>query len=437
MKVVIIGLGTAAFSAMLAIKKLDRSAQITVIDKKSFDLQHSCGLPYALEGKVKLEQLEHSIGADKMNIKVLSECEAVKIDKNSKEIIYKSLKDNSESKVNYDKLLLDLGSVPFFPPIEGLKDNENVFVIKNSSDIKDINKKIKQSKTAAVIGAGAIGMETAYALTKKGLKVTIIEALSCLFPRAIDPDISSILETYLKENKIDILLNQKITKIDKNSIKLADKDLKADIIVSATGVRPNIKLAFELGLKTSQYGIIVDEHMQAAKDIYAAGDCIEATNLITGNKFESQLASTAYKQGTVAGENIVCKSSTYKGSISTFASVIGDIEIACAGLNFHYAKESGFDFVIGKSISSDKPEWFEDSNKITLKLLADKKTRKILGVQAIGKNSSQRINVASTAITAGMTLDDLSNVELSYCPAVSQTYDVLHQAVDLALRKIK
>ena len=437
MKVVIIGLGTAAFSSMLAIKKLDKTADITVIDKKPFDLQHSCGLPYALEGKVALEKLEHSIRADRMNIKILSECEAINIDKNNKEVEYTNLKDNSQSKLNYDKLLLDLGSEPFFPLIEGLKDNENVFVVKNSSDVKKINNKLKSAKTAAVIGAGAIGIETAYALMKKGLKVTIVEALSRLFPRTIDSDISLILEEYLKSQGIDVLLNQKISKIDTNKISIADKGLTVDIIICATGVRPNIKLAHDLGLKTSQYGIIVDKHMHSTKDIYAAGDCIEATNIITGNKFESQLATTAYKQGTIAGENIAGKKTEYKGSISTFASAIGDTEIACTGLNSYYAKEAGFDIVIGKSIATDKPEWFGEQEKITLKILTDKKTKKILGAQAIGKNSSSRINVVSTAIAARMTLDNLSNVELGYCPAVSQTYDVLHQAVDLALRKIK
>ncbi|MCK5282884.1 MAG: FAD-dependent oxidoreductase [Nanoarchaeota archaeon] len=438
MNIVIIGLGTAAFAALLAIRKIDRNAKITIIDKKPFDLLHSCGLPYALEGKIKLEELEHSISADKMNIKLLSESEAVKIDRKNNEIEYVTLKDNSSSKISFDKLLLDFGSVPFLPPVEGLKDNENVFVIKNSSDIREISSQIKKSKTAAVIGAGAIGLETAFALMKKGLKVTVIEALSCLFPRAIDPDISANLESYLKEEGIDILLNKKIKKINGKNILLDEKTIKADIIICATGVRPNIKLAFESGLKTSEFGIIVDKYMQtSAKEIYAAGDCIEAANLITKKKFESQLATTAYKQGTIAGENIAGKKSGYKGSISTFASVVGETEIACTGLNSYYAKQAGFDVVIGKSISTDKPEWFGDNEKIILKILADKKTQKIIGAQAIGRNAAGRINVISTAIAAGMTLKDLSNVELGYCPALSQAYDILHQAVDLALRRIR
>ena len=438
MKIVIVGLGTGAFSAILAIKKLDKSAEITVIDKKIFDLQHSCGLPYAIEGRISLESLEHSIGADKMNITILSECEVVNIDKNSKELEYTNLKDNSQSKLSYDKLLLDTGSVPFFPQIEGMKDNKNVFVVKDSSDVRKINDKIKNSVSASVIGAGAIGLETAYALSKQKLEVTIIESLSSLFPRAIDPDISKILEEYLSDTGIKIMLHSEILKIEKDKIILKDKEIKSDLIVCATGVRPNISLAFDAGIKTSKFGIVVNKHMQtSSNDIYAAGDCIEATNIITGHKFESQLATTAYKQGTIAGENIAGKRIQYKGSISTFASVIGNLEVACTGLNSHYAREYGFDFVTGKSISFDRPEWFGEDRKVIMKIIVDKKSQKLIGAQAIGKNAASRINVASTAIAADMTLTDLSNVELSYCPAVSNTYDVLHQAVDIASRKIK
>jgi NADH oxidase (H2O2-forming) len=242
----------------------------------------------------------------------------------------------------------------------------------------------------------------------------------------------------LKQNGINILLDQKIGKVNGKEIILSDQSVKSDIIICAAGVRPSIKLAFEAGLKTSKFGVIVDKNcMTSEKDIYASGDCIEATNLINGEKFESQLATTAYKQGTIVGENISCKKSTYEGSISTFASVIGDMEIACTGLNTYYAEQSKIEVLSGKSVSSDKPEWFEEPKKVTLKVLADKKTNKIIGAQAVGKNASSRINVVSTAISAGLTLNDLSKIELTYCPAISQTYDVLLQAVDLALRKIR
>jgi NADH oxidase (H2O2-forming) len=434
MRIVIIGLGTAAFAAILAIRKLDRTSDITVIDKKHFDLQHSCGLPYVLEGKFPVEKLEHSIGADMMKVNIFHNSDAIKIISGSKEVEYS--KDNIISKIRYDRLLLDTGSLPYTPLIDGIEENQNVYKLKSTEDVKNILNAIKKAKSAAVIGAGAIGIETAYALSKRGLNVTIIEALSCLFPRAIDADMSTVLEEYLKQTGITVLLNQKIKKIHGKKI-ICDKEIDADIIISAVGVRPNIKLAFDAGIKTSKFGLIVDENMETSiQDIYAAGDCVEAINLINSQKFESQLATTAYKQGTVAGENISGKPSRYKGSISTFASVIGNMEIACTGLNSFYAKEAGIDFVIGKSTSSDKPEWFSPEEKITLKILANKGTGKIIGCQAIGKNAFLSVNIVSTAISAGMVLKDLSNVELAYCPAVSQTYGVLHQAVDLAIRKI-
>ncbi|MBD3164290.1 NAD(P)-binding protein [Candidatus Woesearchaeota archaeon] len=436
MKIVIAGLGTAAFAALLAVKKNSSNAEITIIDKKKFDLQHSCGLPYALEKKVGLERLEHSINSEGMNVKILHECEALNINKKDKKLEYRSLKDGSKSSAEYDKLLLAAGSEPFFPAVPGLMENSTA--ISTTGDIRALEECLAKARKAVIIGAGAVGLETAYALKKRGLSVAIVEALSCLFPRAIDSDISSQLEEYIKAQGIGVFLNSKVDKVEKGKVLLQKGQINTDIIIAAAGVRPGIKLVQDAGLKLSKFGIAVDKHMRtSAKDIYAAGDCTEATNIITKKKFESQLATTAYRQGTIAGENITGKRSEYDGSISCFASVIGEKEIASVGLNSHYAEEAGFKLVTGKSIAADRPEWFGKQEKVMVKILADKKTRKIIGCQAIGKNASKRIDIVSTSIRAGMTLQQLGNVEFSYCPAVSQPYDVLHQAVDFALRKIK
>ena len=321
---------------------------------------------------------------------------------------------------------MDLGSNPFFPPVTGI---ENSFTVYNTTDIRKLDNSIKKSKTAAVIGAGAIGLETAHALKHKGYDVTVVEAMPTLLPKAIDSDMSSVLE---RELDLNILLNSKVEKVENNKVFVGSKQIEADLIISATGVRPNIELAEKAGLKVSKNGIIVNEHLQTSdKDIYAAGDCAEIANLITGQKFPGQLASTAYKQGTIVGMNISDKESKYKGTISTFVSVIGNIEIASTGIN---SVQAG-DIIVGKSHSTDKPGWYDDKDKLTVKIIADKQG-KILGAQAVGKNAYMRINVVSTAIAAGMSLKQLSEVELAYCPAVSQTYDVLQQAVDFALRRL-
>ena len=433
MNVVIIGLGTASFAAMLAIKKYDRIAKITVIDKKEYDLLHACGLPFAIEGKVKLDDLKHSIDAKRMGINVILKAEVLKLNPGKKEIEY--IVDGKNKTATYDKLLLDTGSVPYIPAIKGLK--ENSLIVRTPKDVKSILNKAKQAKNVVIIGAGAIGIETAYALKKHCKSVRIIESLSSLFPRAFDPDTSLLIEEYLRQAGILVNLNEQIKWVEKNKIQ-AEKSYEADLIICATGVRPNIRLAFDATIKTSQFGISVDKHMQTSiKDIYAAGDCTESWNKVTGKKFESQLATTAYKQGTIAGSNIAKKKIEYNGSISTFASVIGNLEVAATGLNSYYAEDSGIAIVSAKALSIDKPEWFKDTHRVVVKIIADKKTKRIVGAQAIGHNASSRINVVSTAISAKMTLNDLSAVELTYCPALSQTYDVLHQAVDIALRKIK
>ena len=425
MKIVIIGLGTAGFAAALAIKKKDRKAGITFIDNKPYDLLHCCGLPYALEGKLKIGNLKHGIGAERMDIDVISKAEVEDVDAKNKKITYN--KNNKNEDISYDKLIITTGASPFMP-IEGAKGN--VFTLSSAEDAEAIEKAIKNAKTAAIIGAGAIGLETAYALNKRGLKVVVIEMLSSLFPRAIDKDMSEILEEYLEKQGIRLLLNKKIEKIGKNKLILKNQQIEADLIIAAAGVKPNIELAKKAGIKTEK-GIVVNDKLECAKDIYAAGDCIQTKSLINQDPYLAQTATTAYKQGTIAGINSVGGNEAYKGALSTFVSVIGDLEVAATGFNSHFAKDA----VSSKAKSKNKPEWFPGAADLTVKIIADKKG-KILGAQAVGKDAAPRINIISTAIKSDMSLKELSEVELAYCPAVSQTYDVLQQAADLLIRRL-
>lgn len=183
-KIVIIGLGTAGFAAALEIKKKDRKSEITIIDKKDFDLLHSCGLPYFLERKVdSLSKLKHDIKAGMMGINIMHNSKATKIDTEKKAVFYE--KDNEKKEIAYDKLIISTGSCPFIPPIDGIKGNNGVFTVSSSSDTEKLDNSIEKSKTAIIIGAGAIGLETAYALKKRGLDVTIIDMLDSAFPKQL------------------------------------------------------------------------------------------------------------------------------------------------------------------------------------------------------------------------------------------------------------
>jgi len=417
-KIVIIGLGAAGFGAALAAKKQDRNAEITIIDEKDF-LMHQCGLPFALEGEIKdISDLKHKINFERMGINSLNNCKVDNIDFNKRIVYY-----NKKEKIDYDKLIIATGSKPFIPPV---KTDNKIFTVHNIEDTKELENNIKKGEKAIIVGASAVGLETAAALKKKGMDVKVIDMLPSTFPKSIDKDISEILEEKLKEKGIKLELGKKVTEIKEKAL-----------VVMATGVLPNITFLEGTLIKINKFGIEVNERMETSvKDVYAAGDCCCVKSLINKEKTPSQLANNAYKEGTIAGINVAGGNTAYKGILNTFASVIDDIEIAATGFNSFFADFYKIKTVIGKAKGKNKPEWFGSAKELTVKLIADEKG-KIIGGQAIGEGAKERINIISTAIKAGFTLKDISELELAYCPAVSDYYDVLVMAAELGLRKIQ
>ena len=422
-KIVIIGLGAAGFGAALAAKKQDRNAEITILDNKDFDLMHQCGLPFVLEGKIKdFSNLKYSINADKMGIKLLGNCLVNKLEFNEKNIHFLNKKNNKNEIINYDKLIIASGSKPFIPPI---KTNNKIFTVHNMEDTKDLEKNIKKGEKAIIIGAGAIGLETAVALKKKGMNVMVMDMLPSTFPKAIDKDMSEILEEKLKEKGIKIELGKKIEEIKEKAL-----------VVMATGVKPNIDFLINSGIKINKFGIEVNEKMETSvRDVYAAGDCCCVKSLINKQEMPSQLANNAYMEGTIAGINAAGGNKGYNGILNTFVSLIDDIEVAATGFNSFFADYYKIKTITGKAKGKSRPEWFGASEELTVKIIANEKG-KIIGGQAVGDGAKERINIISTAIKAGFGLKDVSELELVYCPAVSDYYDVLVMAAELGLRKL-
>jgi len=206
-KLVIIGLGAAGFAAALSARKVDRSIDITIIDSKDYDLMHPCGLPFAIDGEVKLEELKHKINSEAMKLKLINKSKVTDIDTKDKTLTYQ--KGNQENTLTYDKLIIATGSSPIKPKIEGIEDNDNLFTIHTPEDVRKLITTTKKIKKANIIGAGAIGLETAIALNNKDVEVTITEALSSILPKSLDKDISEIIENSLKEKKIKLNLNKK------------------------------------------------------------------------------------------------------------------------------------------------------------------------------------------------------------------------------------
>lgn len=423
-KIVILGLGAAGFGAALAAKKQDRKAEITIIDEKDFDLMHQCGLPFVLEGKIKdFSKLKHSINAERMGIRVLNNCRVNKIEFDKKIINHLNKKNNKNEKTSYDKLIIATGSKPNIPQVK--TDNE-VFTVHKIEDTKKLEKNVKKGGKAIVVGASAVGLETAIALKKKGMEVKVIDIFDSTFPKAIDKDISEIVEDRLKEKGIKLELGKKVSEVKEKGI-----------VVMATGVLPNVTFLEGSLIKINKFGVEVNEKMETSvRDVYAAGDCCGVNSLINKEKWNSILANNAYREGVIAGGNAAGGNKKFNGILGTFVSVIDDIEVAATGFNSFFAEQYGIKTVIGKAKGKNHPEWYGPAKNLVVKLIADEKG-KVIGGQAIGEGAKERVNIIATAIKGGFTLKDIADLELAYCPAVSDYYDVLVMAAEIGLRKVE
>lgn len=440
-KIIIAGFGSAGYAASIAIKKNLPSAEITVVDNKEADLMHPCALPYSLEGIVKEDDILQNINLPGMKIRKIKGS-AVKADTAAKKLFIQS--DETDS-AEYDSLILTTGSKPLVPPIKGIFDqmNKKIFTLANINDLKNISSSLKGAADAVVIGGGAIGLESAFALKKAGLKVSVAEARAQILPGILDEDMAQIAEEYIKSSGIELLTSSMISEI-KSSGKLElsignEGTLKSDFAILAAGFRPNTSIAEQSGINISPNGIITDKKlMTSAIEIYAAGDCVSGWSIISGKESRAKLATSAYKQGTAAGINAAGGNFEYKGTAGTFVTIIGGLEIAGTGFNTETAKLNGFDPVSGKIKTNILPEYFPDNSQIQIKIIFDKSNGKILGAQAVGKKGcAERMNIISMAIEFGISIEELSAIEMAYCPAVSEVNDPLLRAVDFGLRRIK
>jgi NADH oxidase (H2O2-forming) len=429
MRLVIIGLGTSGFAAMLAAKKTNPSIEITVIDPKDFDLLHLCGIPYAIGGELELDSLKHSLGLEEMGVKQIKG-KAVKVDARAKLVEV----DNGE-KVEYDKLLIAPGSTAFIPPVEGKELVYTIAPLENTIKFKEAAEK---AKYIAVIGAGAAGLETAVELAKKGKDVSVIEMAPRLLPNMTDTDMSDLLKKKLEEKGIHFYIPRGVERIAKRYV-LAEggKSVKADVVLMAAGARPVINFLDKSGILHDK-SIIVNNRMQTNfEDVYAAGEAAQVKCLINNKPSPSAGAVPAYRQGIIAGINAAGGNAKYKGIIYTFATVLDDIEFASVGFNESLAKANNIEVVFGRVKGTDIASWFPNAKDLIVKVLADKSTGRVIGAQALGNNAAKRIEVVAAAILAGMALEEMQDLELAYCPPVSDTYDVLLAAVEQALRKLK
>jgi NADPH-dependent 2,4-dienoyl-CoA reductase/sulfur reductase-like enzyme/peroxiredoxin family protein/rhodanese-related sulfurtransferase/TusA-related sulfurtransferase len=438
-KVLIVGGVAGGATAAARLRRLDEHAQIIMFERGDYISFANCGLPYyigdVIRDKEKLTLQSPESFKARLNVDVRIRSEVIKINRDKKTVEVRETggKIYEES---YDKLILSPGSSPIVPPIEGAK-SDAVFILRNIPDTYRIKDYINNNrpKSAVVVGAGYIGIEMAENLHALGLDVSVVE-LSDHVIQPLDSDMAAEVHKHISSKGVALYLEHALTGIHQegNSYNLSlskGPGIKADMVILAVGVRPETPLAKDAGLELGTRGCIVtDEHMRTSDpDIYAVGDAVEVVDVVTGKKVFVPLASPANRQGRIASDNIAGLDSTYGGTLGTAILKAFDMTVAVTGSSERTLKAAGIDYEKSYTFSASNASYFPGAAFMTIKLLFEKTTGKLLGAQVTGfKGVDKRIDVFATAIKAGMTVQDLTNLELSYAPPFGSAKDPVNMA---------
>ena len=433
MKVVIVGGVAGGASAAARLRRLDESAEIIMFERGEYISFANCGLPYYIGGEITQKsvltlQTPQSFNA-RFNVDVRVNSEVSSIDPKAKTVTVRS-KDRGEYTEGYDKLILSPGAAPIRPPMEGA-DNARVFTLRNIPDTIKIREYVAEEfpKSAVVVGGGYIGVEMAENLKNAGVAVTIVELADHVIA-PLDYDMACDVHRYLKEKGVGLILKNGVQAIKeeggKLKLTLSDGEIETDMVIMAVGVRPDTALAKDAGLELNKRGaIVVNEHMLTSDpDIYAVGDAVEVTDFVTGEKAYIPLAGPANKQGRIVADNICGIPTTYKNTQGSAVLKIFDMTVATTGVNERAAKAAGLDYDKVYTYSNSHASYYPGSTGMSIKTLYEKGTGKILGAQIVGFDGvDKRCDVLATAIRAGMTAKDLTELELCYAPPFGSAKD--------------
>jgi len=439
MDLVIIGLGTAGYAA--AMEAARHGAHVTIVEKRNFETFSPCGLPYAIDGTIPdFQELQHTIKL--RNTEKLLSHDIESIDPPKKIVTARNVETGEKVPLPYDTLVIATGTVPLVPPIAGAQEllGKGTYVVSGIEDTGQLKEKAKTSKRAVVIGAGAIGLETACALHNRGLSVTVLEMLPQVFPQAIDADIAADVTAHLESIGISVHVNSRVESIRKSNGELtvvSGEEFPCDLALIAAGVRANTALAEKTGIAMGKWGIAVNSKMETSHpDIYACGDCIETFSYIDGRPWMMQMATSALQMGQIAAINATGGHAKYDGCLNTFASELEGNEVASTGFTEKAARDFGYETIAGKGVGSSTAEYYPGGETVKVKLVVSKKDHTLLGGQAFGKGAFWRVNVIAMGLKARMSIEQFSTMELAYTPPLSPSYDALQKACDFVLRRL-
>ena len=451
MHVVMIGGSDAGISAALRARELDSAADVTVVLEDAYPNFSICGIPYYLSGEVThWRNLAHRTLADleAAGMRLRLDTTARRIDVPGRKLLLATA-DGGEELLGYDKLIIGTGAVPVRPPIAGLAGPsalgpaDGVHLLHSMGDTFAVMATLEQAApaSAVIVGAGYIGLEMADALTVRGLAVTQMEQLPEVLP-TVDPELGALVHDELAAHGVEVLTGTTVQAIGKASpggpgrleVQATTADgvavtRAADMVLVVVGVRPETTLAADAGMALSVKGAIaVDEGMRTSLlDVFAAGDCVITHHRLLGVTY-LPLGTTAHKQGRVAGENALGGNRLFAGSLGTQVVKIFDQAAARTGLRDHEARPAGFDPVTVEAQADDHKAYYPGSHRITMRVTGDRATGRLLGLQLFGHKNAEiakRIDIAATAIYSNMTVDAVSDLDLSYTPPLGSPWDAV------------
>jgi NADPH-dependent 2,4-dienoyl-CoA reductase/sulfur reductase-like enzyme/rhodanese-related sulfurtransferase len=442
LRIVVIGGSAAGPKAAAKARRMDENADITLIQKEAALSMASCGYPYYVGGTFDDRKLlictpagivrDPDFFAKAKCIKALIKTEALQIDRTARAVTCKHLPTDEKFTIPYDKLVIATGAIPLCPGVPGV-DLEGIMSL-HTLEEADVLRAVRdqgQTKKAVVVGGGLIGFEVCEALRLAGIEITVIEKMPNILP-FLDPELAKLVENHIRLNGADIITGNGVAAFLGEDSRLTGvkldngTELPCELAVVAVGVRPNVSLAQLAGLKIgAQGGIEVNELMQTSDpDIYAAGDCVECTSLITGQKVRAPYGDLANLQGRVIGQNLIREGSArFPGITQTGICKIFDYTVGFTGLTEGRARELGMDVVTSTVAGLDIPV-FMQGKLLVSKMVAERETGRVVGFQCIGPGDvSKRVATVAMAMRGKLTIEDLTNADLPYAPPYSLALD--------------
>lgn len=439
MKVLIIGGVAGGATAAARLRRLDENAEIIIIERSGYVSYANCGLPYYIGGEITdrgaltLQTPESFRSRFAIDVRVKEK--AVSIDRAAKTVRIRRLSDGTEYSESYDKLILSPGAHPVVPQTPGA-DSKKIMTLRTVEDTFRIYDYVSEHapRSAVIIGGGFIGLETAENLKNRGLEVTLLQRGSHVMP-PLDEDMAAPVHTYMRQKGIDLRLKASVTGFKETETGITavtpEEEFTADMAIMAIGVMPESALAKDAGLKLGiKDAIVVDTHMRTSdENIYAVGDAAEITDFVSGQRAVVPLAGPANKQGRIAADNICGIDSEYKGAQGSSVLKLFDMTVASTGCNEKTAARYGFDYDYALLTSASHATYYPGAKSMSIKVLFEKGTGRILGAQIIGfDGADKRIDVLAAAIRANMTASDLTELDLAYAPPYSSAKDPVNMA---------